>query len=65
MAATRLNGQSTKVEIRGARIIIRYADGFREEITGGVMTLMDPKGRTVVRRPVNARDKARLRALGR
>lgn len=61
---TRANGQNAKVEIRGGRIIIRYADGFREEISRGVLTLKDPNGRTVVKRPTTAGDKARLKALG-
>lgn len=55
--------REAKVEIRGERVIISYADGFREEISRGILVLKDPQGRTIVKRPATAADKARLKAL--
>jgi hypothetical protein len=61
--AAKADREDATVEVRGERIIIRYTDGFREEIARGILTLKDPKGRTVIKRPTTAADKARLTAL--
>jgi hypothetical protein len=60
---TRLGRHGERIEIRGDRIAVVYSDGFKEEIANGALKLMDPAGRTVIRRPITADDWLRLRSL--
>src|SRR5262245_45819948 len=60
---TRLGRHGERIEIRGDRIAVIYSDGFKEEIANGALKLMDPAGRTVIRRPITADDWRRLRSL--
>jgi hypothetical protein len=60
---TRLGRHGERIEIRGDRIAVSYSDGFKEEIANGALKLMDPAGRTVIRRPITAGDWRRLRSL--
>jgi hypothetical protein len=60
---TRLGRHGERIEIRGDRIAVSYSDGFKEEIANGALKLMDPAGRTVIRRPITADDWRRLRSL--
>jgi hypothetical protein len=59
----RLGRHGERIEIRGDRIAVTYSDGFKEEIANGALKLMDPAGRTVIRRPITAEDWRRLRSL--
>lgn len=59
----RLGRHGERIEIYGDRITITYSDGYKEEVANGALKLMDPAGRTVIRRPLTAEDWRRLRSL--
>lgn len=56
-------GGVRRVEVSGAGIDIRHADGSRERIERGRYELRDASGRTVERRRATGADVSRLRAL--
>lgn len=55
--------QVVKVERSASQIEVRYSDGTKEEVEGGVYERKNSAGRTVEKRPATAADTARLSAL--
>jgi hypothetical protein len=53
----------SKVQRRGDNIEVTYANGWKEEIEGGVYELKDSFNRTVVERPATSSDRQRLLAI--
>ena len=61
----RRGGNGELIEVQGNRVQVTYPGGWREGVLNGTFELRDPKGRTVVKRPATATDRARLQALSR
>lgn len=57
------SGTVVKIEVTGTHIEVRYADGTKEEITGGRYERKNAAGRTVEERAATQADFDRLNAL--
>ena len=53
----------TDASSNGNQVVVRYSNGWTEEISGGVYYLSDQYGRAAVKRPATPADIKRLRAL--
>ncbi|MCB1518004.1 MAG: hypothetical protein KDJ19_10380 [Hyphomicrobiaceae bacterium] len=58
------NGSAiVSAEMNGDNIEIVYSDGWKEEISDGTYEIVNPSGRAIVHRPVNANDISRLSSV--
>jgi hypothetical protein len=51
---------TTRVDVRGQNIEVRYSNGMVETLTGSVYVMKDAKGRTIARRNATRADRTRL-----
>jgi hypothetical protein len=55
------SGPRSRTDQRGGDIELVYPDGFKEEISHGILELTDPAGRMVIKRAATPADYARFR----
>lgn len=55
-------GSVTSSRTGAGNIVVRYSDGWAEQIIGGTYSLLDRTGRPVIERPANDTDFKRLKA---